>query len=273
MHLYLIRHGETVDNVAGLYAGSRDSALTTHGVLQIRRLGEHFAQRKLAIKHIFSSDLQRAVQTALAVLGSQPGEEDVKLVQLPELREKDFGTGEGTKFGAGKGERQAHEGAETPEAMRQRADRFLDQFLFPALASSADAPEQSAYVVVAHGLILSTLFRCLCARIVPGHLTLAPEVPRVGSEHHASLPVLPSWSNTGYLHAVLQPANVPDDGRDEYFLPFKVRIEVLNCTDHLRGLKKTRGGIGSAKFDGKQKSIDAFFAPKAKKRKADDAPL
>ncbi|KAM3468559.1 hypothetical protein MY5147_007828, partial [Beauveria neobassiana] len=43
MRLLLIRHGETVDNVAGIFAGVRDSALTTHGVLQAGRLGGHLA--------------------------------------------------------------------------------------------------------------------------------------------------------------------------------------------------------------------------------------
>jgi len=41
MRLYLIRHGETVDNVAGLYAGMKDSPLTNHGVEQIKRLGSY----------------------------------------------------------------------------------------------------------------------------------------------------------------------------------------------------------------------------------------
>jgi 2,3-bisphosphoglycerate-dependent phosphoglycerate mutase len=278
MQIFLIRHGESVDNVAGLYAGSRDSALTAHGVLQTRRLGSHLARSDVHIKHIFSSNLQRAVKTAEAVLDAQNPKAKgnaVELVQLTELREKDFGSGEGMKFGIGKsGDRKPHEGAETAEAMRVRADRFLDDHLFPILQSSECPVEDAACVVVAHGLILGTLFRAICARLLPGHLTLGPEVPKAGSEYRSELPVLPTWSNTGYLHGVFSPStHVRSDsgptGRE--LLDGKFLVKEVNRTDHLKGLKKTRGGIGSARFDDKQKSIDSFFGSQAKKRKADEA--
>lgn len=132
MHLFLVRHGETVDNVAGLYAGSRDSALTTHGVLQTRRLATHLAQT-VVVKHLFSSNLRRAVDTAEAVRDAQK-RAGLDLVQLPELREKDFGSGEGTKYGTGV--KTVHEGAETSEEMKKRVDRFLDDHLLPLLDTS-----------------------------------------------------------------------------------------------------------------------------------------
>src|ERR1700759_2039622 len=64
MRLFLIRHGETVDNVAGLYAGTLDSALTNHGVEQANRLGEFFTQNEVIFSHIFASPLSRAFRTA-----------------------------------------------------------------------------------------------------------------------------------------------------------------------------------------------------------------
>lgn len=70
MRLLLIRHGETVDNVAGVYAGSRDSALTAHGVLQAGRLAAHLAEH-VEVDRMFSSDLQRAAITAQAILDAQ----------------------------------------------------------------------------------------------------------------------------------------------------------------------------------------------------------
>lgn len=36
-------------------------------------------------------------------------------------------------------------------------------------------------------------------------------------------------------------------------------ILVINGRDHLQGLKRTRGGVGSARHDEKQKSIETFF--------------
>lgn len=105
MELFLIRHGETVDNVAGLYAGVRDSALTNHGVEQARRLGEHFAKEDVhvAFTHIFASPLSRAYKTAQAIQTAQAKlktkdlgqvEENtrkVEIVRVSELIEQDFG--------------------------------------------------------------------------------------------------------------------------------------------------------------------------------------
>lgn len=292
MQLFLIRHGETVDNVAGLYAGSRDSALTEHGVLQARRLASHLV-KEFNVKVVFSSNLQRAANTARCVVEAQNGkapgsDEPVRLIQLPELREKDFGTGEGTSFrSVKKHERVPHEGSENGKEMAVRAEAFLDNHLFPALRSLWASDKDAACVVVAHGLILGSLFRALNARIPPRNLSLAPEVPSSASEGQNSVVVLPSWSNTGYLQAVLsgevesstdnqggisraadqdvQGSKIPEK------LPYTVHIKVVNCVEHLRGLKKTRGGIGSARFDAKQNRIDSFFTMTAKKRKADDA--
>jgi hypothetical protein len=218
------------------------------------------------------------VKTAEAILDAQRSKEKsnaVKLVQLAELREKDFGSGEGMKFGVGKsGDKRPHEGAETAEAMRARADRFLDDHLFHILRSTDQPAEHAACVVVAHGLILGTLFRALCARLLPGQLILGPEVPRSGSEYRSDAPVLPSWSNTGYMHGVFSPSTLATSDASQHpheILDVTLLVKEVNCTDHLKGLKKTRGGIGSARFDDKQKSIDSFFGAQGKKRKADEA--
>lgn len=106
MELFLIRHGETVDNVAGLYAGVRDSLLTNHGIEQARRLGEHFTKEEIHISfdHIFASPLSRAYKTAQALQTAQRVSrqkrqssieepiEDVEIVCVPDLIEQDFGS-------------------------------------------------------------------------------------------------------------------------------------------------------------------------------------
>lgn len=248
MRLFLIRHGETVDNVAGLYAGSRDSALTAHGVLQARRLATHLAE-SVTVTHLFASNLGRAVRTAEAVWDAQKRahQTGLEVVQLSELREKHFGTGEGVKFGV-KGPKTEHHGAETPEAMKSRIDRFLDDYLAPLLVVG----DESTVCIVSHGIILSVLFSSLCARLPAGSISAAPEATASSGPG----PVRPSWSNTGYLEGVLSPLAVDEA---EVKLPHKFFIKAVNCVDHVKGLKKTRGGIGSAKFDDKQKTMDAFF--------------
>ncbi|KAF5022912.1 hypothetical protein F66182_5031 [Fusarium sp. NRRL 66182] len=249
MRLFLIRHGETVDNVVGLYAGSRNSALTAHGVLQAQRLASHLAENA-TIEHLFSSNLSRAVHTARAVLDAQKRAEDLRLVQVPELREKDFGSVEGTKFGSAV----EHEGAETSEAMRKRVDAFLDEHL-PVLH------EGSTVCIIAHGIILGVLYKALCARM--SSVTTRPDAQpelQTGSRF-----ARPGWSNTGYLEAVITgPKSATDQSR------LQLCVVKVNSVEHLKGLKKTRGGIGSAKFDVKQKTMDSFFKPMSRKRKLED---
>lgn len=55
------------------------------------------------------------------------------------------------------------------------------------------------------------------------------------------------------------PTPVPDSSR------IHLHLRTINCIEHLQGLKKTRGGIGSAGHDEKQKTMDSFFSRPAKK--------
>ncbi|OHW89576.1 phosphoglycerate mutase family protein [Colletotrichum incanum] len=289
IHLYLVRHGESVDNVANLYAGSRDAPLTSHGVLQARRLGAHLATRTTAasasITYIFTSNLQRAYRTAVAVRdamtashlsapsalhGLQPLSSMarvIEVVQLPELREKHFGTGEGQKFGVRStsvSNRPRHEGAEDHDALRMRAERFVEGYLAPIFACVDAEPGNGAesIVIIAHGIILGVLARTLRAA---GNFAPLGSVP----ENQLHL----SWSNTGYVEMHITTAPLPSaTASKDAALTLKwprlsLRTVRVNCTDHLQGLRKTRDGIGSAKFDEKQKTLKSFFAPMAKKRK------
>ncbi|KAI0147730.1 histidine phosphatase superfamily [Xylariaceae sp. FL1272] len=275
MRVLLIRHGESVDNVAGLYAGSRDSALTNHGVLQAKRLGAHLAARAAGIgpiRHILSSDLQRAYQTAEAVrdaCGSSAAMLTSPLpdvVRFPELREKDYGLSEGKKFMT----REKDDGAETTEQMRLRVDRFLDLHFAPILDQYLKQEAQHpTIVIVSHGIVLNVLLRAMLARypmkpdMTPESRKFAPQVGgRVGSDYHVA------WSNTGYVQASLN-APAGEFASSDAPCRWHMAIEAVNSLDHLVGLKKTRGGIGSAKFDSKQRTMDSFFASSSKKRKSD----
>ncbi|KAK8039305.1 hypothetical protein PG993_007716 [Apiospora rasikravindrae] len=298
MHLLLVRHGESTDNVANLYAGSRDAPLTNHGVLQAKRLGDHLVSRapKIGrITHIFTSNLQRAYKTAEAVANAQArssvdsgtsgdNSDSTELViadvtQLTELREKDFGSSEGKRFGFKANDaalRSAESDAETREAMMVRVNRFVDVHLLPVF--EAGATNDSSVLIVAHGIILNSLLRALATRFP----SAANEAP--GDSHAA-------WSNTGVLQAKVQVVksranasrtlaeSTPEDYRSSPGSPgsrpsastteFTVFVQFTNNVDHLNGLKKTRGGIGSAQFDSRQRTMDTFFTSASKKRKAE----
>jgi 2,3-bisphosphoglycerate-dependent phosphoglycerate mutase len=241
--------------------------------------------------HIFTSNLQRAYFTAQAIADAQPvvasnsveGDSSLSVVQLPELREKDFGSAEGARYGAlstGRADGSIQPDSETRDAMMVRVNRFIDIELESIL--EAHASEKVAVAVVAHGLILGVLLQALTTRF-PASAALATLPNPDGSGA--------AWSNTGILQAKVERISVtpaPSINTAQPELPTRLvaehmvtnsssdhirltlTVQTINSTDHLTGLKKTRGGIGSARFDARQQSLTAFFTPTPKKRKAED---
>lgn len=284
--------------------------MTNHGVLQARRLGAHLAARSSVVGpvlRIFVSNLQRAVRTAEAVAEAQsgldPSGEPVSVVQLPELREKDFGSDEGRRFGS----REASKSGgwiepESKDSMKARVERFIDAHLVPTVVRGFNSDVNHSIAIVAHGVILNVLLRCLLARFGPEELNKL----RRPTDTPGKMEWLASWSNTGYLEADLRlrisapsaaaesrPAATPANGRpvvprqcsrdnavtaadarqvEAPTLEILMTVSTVNSTDHLQGLKKTRGGIGSAAFDQKQKTVDSFFTRPAKPSPPAKAP-
>ncbi|MFV0260880.1 MAG: adenosylcobalamin/alpha-ribazole phosphatase [Kluyvera sp.] len=85
MKLWLVRHGETEANVAGLYSGHAPTPLTAKGQRQAERLGEMLHQ--VPFDYALCSELERTQRTAQLLLG----ERDVPLAANPLLNEMFFG--------------------------------------------------------------------------------------------------------------------------------------------------------------------------------------
>jgi broad specificity phosphatase PhoE len=340
-----------------LSAGTTDSPLTTHGVLQASRLGSHLASADVQVSYIFSSDLQRAFKTAEAIRLAQPDAPET-VTQLQVLREQDFGFYEGKHFyerpkGGDKSGRDAHREAhlntkrfqdvESKQSMIARVEAFLDGHLVPLFPFVTDA---ETVAVVAHGIILTYLWRGILARFHPGSVAVAAGVMVGGAG--LGLEYLGGWSNTGYLDLEIKskglrgpdppqsstglshpngqnqdvgpelkagppgaaaltpnrlPAAVLSVQRADGVVPSPIAqrvtdpamldglisiphngspapeptlstttveppsklldqalvVKAVNSQEHLKGLKKTRGGIGSSKHDEKQKTVDSFF--------------
>jgi len=122
--LYLARHGETAWSLSGQYTGLTDLPLTDRGQRNAKRLGERL--RKLTFEKVFSSPLQRAMQTCdLAGFGS--------VVQVdPDLVEWDYGQYEGRRSAEVHAEnpdwelfRDGCPGGESPQQVATRADRVV----------------------------------------------------------------------------------------------------------------------------------------------------
>ena len=90
---FLVRHGATEWNARGRIQGQSDPPLNEAGTLQARRLGVRLASVPFAEARC--SDLRRCSETAARIL---LGRNDVRLQEMPELREKNFGAWEGLTF-------------------------------------------------------------------------------------------------------------------------------------------------------------------------------
>lgn len=130
-----------------------------------------------------------------------------EVVKVPELREKDFGSEEGKRFGS-RGKQDAVgacSGAdwvepESQEMMRVRIERFVDAFFLPTVREVASDSGLGSVVIVAHGIILNVLLRTLLVRFGPDEIA---KLAKPGDAIWRS-EWLASWSNTGYLEAELR---------------------------------------------------------------------
>ena len=87
-----VRHGETDWNLEQRMQGHRDLPLNALGEGQAKAVGRYFSGRDLAA--IYSSDLQRALQTAAPIAQAL----NLPVIPLPALRERCLGRCEGLTF-------------------------------------------------------------------------------------------------------------------------------------------------------------------------------
>ncbi|HYF04906.1 MAG TPA: histidine phosphatase family protein [Patescibacteria group bacterium] len=86
--IYLVRHGESEDNVNSIVAGHRDRPLTAHGRDQIARTRDRL--KDIIFDAVYSSDLQRTQETAQILT-----EKKLALKTKEALRERFWGRFEG----------------------------------------------------------------------------------------------------------------------------------------------------------------------------------
>ena len=156
--LILVRHCETAWNRERRMQGQTDTPLSSRGVAQAEALGQRFLT--IAFDALYSSDLKRAQDTALAISRSCG-----KPVGLdPGLRERTFGIFEGLTYEEIKLQyadlhvrffnREADFALPGAESPRQFYERSL-----ACLEAIAQKHEGKTVVVVTHGMVLDTLYR------------------------------------------------------------------------------------------------------------------
>jgi len=116
--LYLVRHGETEDNVCRIMQGQTDGTLTVEGIKQAQSLRERFLT--VAIEEFYSSDLKRAFDTCRII--AEPHGKTIRTTTL--LRERDWGSFTG-RYIPDLRDAKWTDDIESVDAMKERTRLFL----------------------------------------------------------------------------------------------------------------------------------------------------
>lgn len=87
--IYIIRHGQTQMNKSKALQGRSDHSLNEYGISQAKEAGLNFAACDILFDHVFTSPLQRAVQTARLIAPDTALRADARLIEM------DYGPYEG----------------------------------------------------------------------------------------------------------------------------------------------------------------------------------
>lgn len=177
--------------------GSDRPNLTANGQDQALRLAHCFRDRPVSFTRVFSSDLDRATDTARVIcqyqLGSGP---KLEPIQIPALREQCYGCGSQSVSASR---------AESMSSMKLRVNGFLRDYILPEMA---DATQGSGAVVavVAHGVILQVIWSCIADLFDSQSFHLARTVGRNDGNY-----MHPVWSNTGIMELDIRPGGPPEE--------------------------------------------------------------
>lgn len=151
VHLYLVRHGETEENVAGILQGHMPGLLTERGREQARQLRDTL--RGTSFDALYVSDLRRTLQTA-EILNEALR---LPLVEEPLLRERDWGELTGRRI-ADIDTHSFPPSVESVEGMFRRAALFLNRLL--------REHDGEKVLAISHGLFSRALQACYHASTI-----------------------------------------------------------------------------------------------------------
>lgn len=196
MQLYIVRHGQTLQNREGVIQGHEPGKLSDLGLKQARLLAKRLAA--IQFNRVFSSDLFRARETLQPFLDENP---DLKVEFREDLRERNLGEFQGMK---------RKDIGYTPEALKaflnpekgeslsglfERASMVLDSFR---------TYEDEKVLLMSHGGLIKAMAATLLNKT-------SDEFHEIEEIHNTAVSIVEK----------------EDSG------PF--RILLLNCTAHLEG--------------------------------------
>ncbi|EST04753.1 Histidine phosphatase superfamily, clade-1 [Kalmanozyma brasiliensis GHG001] len=165
LRVLIIRHGETAENVARIIQGQLDTPLNAHGRAQAELTGTYLSTTH--IDRIITSPLQRAADTARAILAHHPS---VDLELDDRLKERAFGVLEGHVYTGGSTKSEETEGIERMEPFSERLAGFWNDLV--TRTGKIEGERTETVVLVSHGAAISALMNQV---LVPGRYVMLRE--------------------------------------------------------------------------------------------------
>jgi broad specificity phosphatase PhoE len=161
--IYLVRHGRTALNAAGVLRGRLDPPLDEQGEREVQHLAERF--RPIAIDHVVCSPLLRTRQTALSLALPHA----LRITVDPALTDRDYGRWAGMPRAEAErqyGSLDAAPGVESQSALSSRVlaafEHLLEQF------------NSGILVIAGH----DATNRALLYNLIPGRWRHSDEIPQ-----------------------------------------------------------------------------------------------
>lgn len=150
LKLFLIRHGETNENIAGITQGQSCGTLSDKGRRQVSLLAERLKNEKFDL--ILSSDLPRAIETTKAISKYH----DCPVEYRSELRERSSGIFEGRKYSEYEAEyiKGIENFAQNPEEFKPENGESLSEVysrVVECLTTVIALPRPKSILISAHG--------------------------------------------------------------------------------------------------------------------------
>jgi len=177
--LYLVRHGETCENVAQILQGHLPGQLTMRGIEQAKALRNQLAASGVSFDALVTSDLERALHTARIVNDTLC----IPVHPTALLRERDWGSLTGKPVASVRG-LEFPDDVESVEKMFSRARRFLI-YIKECFAGKT-------VLAIGHGLFN----RCIQATLANKEIR---DIPRMQNAEIRRIEIgdLPQWKEKG----------------------------------------------------------------------------
>ena len=200
----LVRHGETDWNAQHRLQGHTDISLNAHGLAQAKQLAQALKNIQLQFDVLYTSDLQRAEQTASAI------EElyEVVAIRNSALRERHLGALQGLITNEAP--------AQEPDLWRSHLNRDLNQDLRggesilqfahriqSALAELRQKHLGKTVLLVSHGGALDMMYRLASGQgLETEKLIAVPNASLNWISHDGSSWKIDSWADTSHLEGL-----------------------------------------------------------------------